>query len=233
MCDKVFWFPCILARDVFMAVDLVEYISCRLKVTRDFSNNVTQRSGGLCHCFFGTAICDDERRLLVYLFLERYFVGTSPAFSIELEFCIAFSSIVMAWILTSMIENGAVVWAIRLFCLAKDFFFSAIKVSGGRLRKRHYPTVNVGRVWIFFSKYRFYLYCRWVKEFDTLYCMAASWSRMFRHRTLRSVAYTKLSGNADGTTTVVGPNGCLDSARLNGASLVEQCTGKLYMYVNS
>lgn len=86
--------------------------------------------------------------------------------------------------------------------------------------------------WNTFVEVPYYFSCWFVKEIDTLSCMAATCCTMFRRRMFWCLAVEKLLIDADWQTTDIDPNGCQDNTRLNGSLWVEGCTWKLYAYVS-
>lgn len=76
------------------------------------------------------------------------------------------------------------------------------------------------------------LYLFFVKMFDTLSLMAATWCRVFCRITVGFVALEVSSGSVAVLSTIIGLGGRFDHVRLAGISLAEPRTWQLYVYVS-
>lgn len=124
-----------------------------------------------------------------------------------------------------------VVWNISLLHCDDVCLAFAIKTSGGQSSQPYCPTVKEGSVWNFWSKYRLYLACWFVKGLDALSCMPATCCNIFWRSMLRVILLAASSSKADWTVTVVDPGGDLQNTRLNTVLSVKLWIWELYAYI--
>lgn len=148
-------------------------------------------------------------------------------------YVLTFPLIVIIWLFTCMKVNGSFVRDnSSLYCM-RVFLSFAISKSGVPFTWTFYSTVKVGKVQNGMSKYRLYKDSCFDKVCEAFFWLTATWCSTFWRKTFSFVALTVSSGSIDVLTTVVDPEGCLDSVRLDAAWSVELCTWELCPQVNS